>query len=136
MKSTLSPKARAFLQERRFAVLGTINRDGTPQLSTMWYLLEGDTIMMNTKVGRVKERNMRRDPRISLCFEEGYNYVTVSGKVEFIDDQQTAQADIYRLAVRYDGEESAQRQMQESFGKEQRVTLHLKFDHVIEHFEE
>lgn len=136
MKSTLSPKARAFLQERRFAVLGTINRDGTPQLSTMWYLLEGDTIMMNTKVGRVKERNMRRDPRISLCFEEGYNYVTVSGKVEFIDDQQTAQADIYRLAVRYDGEESAQRQMQESFGKEQRVTLHLRFDHVIEHFEE
>ncbi|HLI87446.1 MAG TPA: PPOX class F420-dependent oxidoreductase [Ktedonobacteraceae bacterium] len=136
MKNTLSPKARAFLQERRFAVLGTINRDGTPQLSTMWYLLEGDTIMMNTKVGRVKERNMRRDPRISLCFEEGYNYVTVSGKVEFIDDQQTAQADIYRLAVRYDGEESAQRQMQESFGKEQRVTLHLKFDHVIEHFEE
>jgi PPOX class probable F420-dependent enzyme len=136
MKSTLSPRARAFLQERRFAVLGTINRDGTPQLSTMWYLLEGDTIMMNTKVGRVKERNMRRDPRISLCFEEGYNYVTVSGKVEFIDDQQTAQADIYRLAVRYDGEESAQRQMQESFGKEQRVTLHLKFDHVIEHFEE
>jgi PPOX class probable F420-dependent enzyme len=95
MKNTLSPKARAFLQERRFAVLGTINRDGTPQLSTMWYLLEGDTIMMNTKVGRVKERNMRRDPRISLCFEEGYNYVTVSGKVEFIDDQQTAQADIY-----------------------------------------
>ncbi len=136
MKNTLSPKARAFLQERRFAVLGTINRDGTPQLSTMWYLLEGDTIMMNTKVGRVKERNMRRDPRISLCFEEGYNYVTVSGKVEFIDDQQTAQADIYRLAVRYDGEESAQRQMQESFGKEQRVTLHLRFDHVIEHFEE
>ncbi len=136
MKNTLSPKARAFLQERRFAVLGTINRDGTPQLSTMWYLLEGDTIMMNTKVGRVKERNMRRDPRISLCFEEGYNYVTVSGNVEFIDDQQTAQADIYRLAVRYDGEESAQRQMQESFGKEQRVTLHLRFDHVIEHFEE
>jgi PPOX class probable F420-dependent enzyme len=136
MKNTLSPRARVFLQERRFAVLATINRDGTPQLSTMWYLLEGDTIMMNTKVGRVKERNMRRDPRISLCFEDGYNYVTVSGKVEFIDDQKTAQADIYRLAVRYDGEESAQRQMQESFSKEQRVTLHLKFDHVIEHFEE
>jgi PPOX class probable F420-dependent enzyme len=136
VKSTLSPEARAFLQERRFAVLATINHDGTPHLSTMWYLLEGDTIVMNTKVGRVKERNMRRDPRISLCFEDGYNYITLSGTVEFIDDQKTAQADIYHLAVRYDGEESAKQQMQESFGKEQRVTLRLKFDHVIERLEE
>ncbi len=64
----LSEKARAYLQELRFAVLATINHDGTPQLTTMWYLLEDDgSILMNTKVGRAKERNMRRDPRISIC---------------------------------------------------------------------
>ncbi len=33
----LSEKARAYLQELRFAVLATINHDGTPQLTTMWY---------------------------------------------------------------------------------------------------
>ncbi len=132
MTVALSEKARKFLQGRRFAALATINRDGTPQLTAMWYLLEDDTIVMNTKVKRTKERNMRRDPRISVCILEGYSYVTVSGKVEMIDDQEIAQKDIYRLAVRYNGEEEARRQMQEQFSKEQRVTLRLKCEHVIE----
>ena len=132
MPVTLSEKVRFFLQERRFAVLATINKDGTPQLTTMWYLLEGDTIVMNTKLGRTKERNMRRDPRISLCFEEGYDYLTVSGTVEMIDDQDIAQHDIYRLAVRYDGEEAAMRQMEEQFSKEIRVTLRLKCERIID----
>lgn len=135
MARTLSEKARAFLQEKRFAVLATINADGTPQLTTMWYLLEGDEIVMNTKVGRVKERNMRRDPRISVCFEDGYNYITISGNVEMIDDPQTAQADIARLATRYHGAEKARRQVETQFSKEQRVTLRLKCEHVVEDFE-
>ena len=135
MARALSAKARAFLQERRFAVLGTINKDGSPQLTTMWYLLDGDVILMNTKAGRTKEQNMRRDPRISVCIEDGYSYVTISGTVEMIDDPQIAQRDIHRLAVRYDGEESARRQMEEQFSKETRVTLHLKLEHSIEHFE-
>ncbi len=135
MAAKLSEKARAFLLERRFAVLGTINQDGSPQLTTMWFLLDGDFIMMNTKAGRTKERNMRRDPRISVCVPDGYSYVTINGTVEMIDDQQIAQRDIYRLAVRYDGEEEAKRQMEEKFSQETRVTLHLKLEHLIEHFE-
>jgi len=131
MPAQLSDEVRAFLQEPRFAVLATINKDGTPQLTTMWYLLEDDTIVMNTKVGRTKERNMRRDPRISVCFEDGYSYLTISGTVEMIDDQKTAQNDIYRLAVRYDGEEAAKQQMEEQFSKETRVTLHLKCERII-----
>jgi PPOX class probable F420-dependent enzyme len=132
MPVTLSEKARAFLQERRFAVLATINKDGTPQLTTMWYLLEGDTIVMNTKAGRTKERNMRRDPRISVCFEDGYSYLTVSGTVEMIDDPTIAQQDIFRLAVRYDGEEAARQQMEVQFSKETRVTLRLKCERIID----
>jgi len=133
--ATLSEKARAFLNEKRFAVLATINSDGTPQLTTMWYLLEGDTIVMNTKAGRIKERNMRRDPRIAICVEDGYNYVTISGTVEMIDDPEIAQRDIYRLAVRYDGEEAARQKVADQFSKERRVTLHLKCEHVIEDME-
>ncbi|MFL5592894.1 MAG: PPOX class F420-dependent oxidoreductase [Ktedonobacteraceae bacterium] len=133
--TTLSEKARAFLNEIRFAVLATINSDGTPQLTTMWYLLEGDTIVMNTKAGRIKERNMRRDPRIAICVEDGYNYVTISGTVEMIDDPEIAQRDIYRLAVRYDGEEAARQKVADQFSKERRITLHLKCEHVIEDLE-
>jgi PPOX class probable F420-dependent enzyme len=136
MAVELSEKARAYLQELRFAVLATINQDGTPQLTTMWYLLEDDgTITMNTKVGRAKERNMRRDPRISICIEDDYNFLTINGAVEMIDDPEIAQRDIYLLSARYHGEEKARRQMREQFSKETRVSLRLKPEHIIEYFE-
>lgn len=133
--TTLSEKALAFLNAKHFAVLATINSDGTPQLTTMWYLLEGDTIVMNTKAGRIKDRNMRRDPRIAICVEDGYNYVTISGIVEMIEDPEIAQRDIYRLAVRNHGENKARQQVAEQFSKERRITLHLKCEHVIENLE-
>ncbi len=135
MPVELSEKARAFLREKRFAVLATLNKDGTPQLTTMWYLLEDDgTILLNTRAGRLKERNMRRDPRISLCLEDGYNYLTIKGRVEMIDDPQISQRDIYRLSARYHGEEKAKRQMQNQFSKERRVTLRLRPEKVQEYF--
>lgn len=132
MTSELSQKVKDFLQERRFAVLATINQDGAPQLTTMWYLFENDMIVMNTKAGRVKERNLRRDPRISVCFENGYSYLTIAGKAELVDDPETAQHDIYRLAVRYNGEEAAKRQVEQTFSKEKRVTILLRCEQVID----
>ncbi|HEX9134184.1 MAG TPA: PPOX class F420-dependent oxidoreductase [Ktedonobacteraceae bacterium] len=135
MAIELSERVRAYLRELRFAVLATINQDGTPQLTTMWYLLEDDgTITMNTKAGRAKERNMRRDPRISICIEDGYKFVTISGTVEMIADQKIAQHDIYRLSTRYHGEAKARRQMEEQFSKETRVTLRLQPESIIEYF--
>jgi PPOX class probable F420-dependent enzyme len=131
----LSEKARAYLQELRFAVLATINQEGTPQLTTMWYLLEDDgTILMNTKVGRVKERNMRRDPHVSICIENGYDFLTINGTVEMVDDPEIAQRDIYRLSKRYHGEAKARRQMEEKFSKEIRVSLRLKPESILEYF--
>ena len=94
----LPPHIRAFLEERRFAVLGTLNADGTIQQSVMWYELRGDQIMMNTRRGRVKDRNMLRDLRVSLCFEDEARYVTITGRIEFVADPETAQADIKALA--------------------------------------
>jgi PPOX class probable F420-dependent enzyme len=135
MSAELTEKARAFLREKRFAVLATLNKDGSPQLTTMWYLLENDgTILMNTRAGRLKERNMRRDPRVSVCFEEGYRYVTIKGRVEMIDDPHISQRDIYRLSARYHGEEKAKKQMETQFSKEQRVTLRLRPERIVEYF--
>ncbi|GCE49592.1 PPOX class probable F420-dependent enzyme [Thermosporothrix hazakensis] len=131
MTKSLSAKARTFLQERRFAVLATINPDGSPQLSAMWYLLEDEhTILMNTEANRIKARNIRRDPRVSVCFEDG-GYLTISGTVELIDDPDIAQRDIYRLAARYDGEEQARKQM-EVYSKEQRVSLRIRITNIVE----
>jgi PPOX class probable F420-dependent enzyme len=130
--TTLSPEARAFLSEVRFATLATINKDGMPQQTVMWYDLDGDSILMNTAVGRLKHRNLLRDARVSVCVVDGYRWVTLTGQVEMIDDQTVAQADIHRLATLYNGLEKAERQMRESFSKQQRVTLRLKVDKVVE----
>lgn len=138
MSPEISERARTLLEGRHFAVLATLNEDGSIQQSVMWYLLEkwngADTILMNTKQGRVKERNMRRNPHVSLCVEHEYSYVTMSGTVELIDDPELTQPDIYRLACRYDGQESALNQMWDTFSHEQRVTLRLKCEQIVEYF--
>ena len=68
----LSEDVRTFLEEARFAVLGTVNANGSPQQTVMWYELRGDIVMMNTLRGRKKDRNLLRDPRASLCVEDGF----------------------------------------------------------------
>ena len=129
----LQDNVRAFLSELRFAVLATTNADGTSQQSVVWYDLDGDEILINTRAGRVKDANLRRDARASLCVPDTYRYVTLEGSVAINDDQGVAQADIRRLAIRYDGEESGNRQAEEKFSRQQRVTIHLKITKVIVH---
>jgi PPOX class probable F420-dependent enzyme len=130
MTGALSEEVRAFLQERRFAVLATINGDGSVQQTVVWYELDGDEVVMNATPYRVKTRNLRRDPRASICVEDGYTWVTIRGSVRFVEDSQIAQDDIRRLAVRYDGAESAERQMREQFSRQERITIRLQPEKV------
>jgi PPOX class probable F420-dependent enzyme len=129
----IDPKVRAFLEERRFAVLATINPDGTVQQTVMWYQLQGNRIMMNTRRGRVKDQNLLRDQRISICVEDEYRYVTVTGKVEINEDNTRGQADIKTLAIRYEGAERAERMVGEAFGNQHRVSLYLTIEKVDAH---
>lgn len=127
---TLTDAQRAFLEEPRFAVLATTMEDGRIQQTVMWYELRGDQIMMNTVPGRVKERNISRDPRVSVCVEDGYKFVTIQGRVvETIDDQDIAREDIVALARRYqpDTPESAR----DVFRQQERQTILISIDHVI-----
>jgi len=128
----MSEAVRAFLNEPRFAVLATIGADGAPHQSVMWYELRGNTIMMNTAEGRVKAANLRRDPRVSICVEDGYRYVTITGRAELIDDQEIAQADIAALAHRYHDPETAEKQIAE-FRRQRRITVHISIDRVSAH---
>ncbi len=130
MTDSLTAAMRAFLGERRFAVVATVNPSGMPQQTVMWYLLDGDELLFNTKRGRRKDLNLRRDPRASLIVEDEYRFVRVEGEVRIVDDQRIAQADIRRLAVRYGGEEAAERQMRDAFSKERRATYRLGVRHV------
>jgi PPOX class probable F420-dependent enzyme len=126
----LTRKQRAFLEEKRFAVLGTVNRDGSPHLTVMWYLLEGDEIVFNTAAGRKKPENLDRDPRASLIVPDGYRFVRVDGRVRRIDDRQTTQADIRRLALRYYESEARTAEAMVRFATQQRITYRMTVQRV------
>lgn len=100
----------------------------------MWYELRGDHIIMNTAQGRVKERNVRANPRISMCWEDGYKFLTIAGTVaEIIDEREQALEDILSLARRYNpdaSDDDIDRRFS-NFRNEQRVTLVVSIDSVI-----
>jgi PPOX class probable F420-dependent enzyme len=127
----LDEETRTFLAEKRFAVLATLNANGTIQQTVMWYDLDGDEILMNTAAGRVKDGNLRRNPNISVCIEDGYRFVTLSGSVRLIEDQPTAQADIRRLALRYSDDPANIEENTAHFRQQTRVTLRLRVERVI-----
>jgi PPOX class probable F420-dependent enzyme len=126
----LSDEFRAFLAAPRFAVLATINPDGSPQQTVIWYELQGDEIMMNTAAGRVKTRNLARDPRVSFCVEDGYRYLTITGRATLNDDQAVAQADTAALARRYMTPAEYEPWI-ERFQQQHRVTVRLTIDTLV-----
>jgi PPOX class probable F420-dependent enzyme len=130
----LTAEQRAFLEAKHFAVLGTTNASGTPQLTIMWYLLDGDEIVFNTKAGRTKESNLSRDPRVSLLVYDdgGYKYMRIDGRVTAITDPDTAHRDIARLAVRYDGQEKAKAAIAR-FNSEVRISYRLPTTRVYDY---
>jgi PPOX class probable F420-dependent enzyme len=127
---SLTDEQRAFLDELNFAVVATINPDGSPQLTTIWYVRNGDDLLFNTAAGRVKDRNLRRDPRLSatILSSDGHRFLTIKG-VAVLDDA-SGQEVIRRLAVRYDGAEQAEAAVRDTFSKQQRVTIRLPISHV------
>jgi len=74
--------AGRFLRGRRVAVLTTINPDGTPLQTPVWYLYQDGLFHIRTSSKSAKARNIRRDPRVSLCVQDErppYRGVTVKG---------------------------------------------------------
>ena len=59
-----------FLAEPRNGIVATVNPDGFPQLTPIWFLWEDGTVYFSTTAPRLKTRNLRRDGRVSLCVDE------------------------------------------------------------------
>ena len=129
----LTDDLKAFLDERRFAVLATINADGSIHQTVMWYLLDGNTIIMNTLDGRQKDVNMERDARISVCIEAEQRYLTMTGNVVIDNDPARGQETARALAVRYGGEAAAEIEMATVFSKQHRITLEMPIDQIDAH---
>ena len=130
-RKELTPTERTFLEEKRFAVVGTKNPDGSPHLAVMWYLLDGDEIVVNSAQGRIKDRNLATDPRMSVLVEDGYRWIRIDGRARIEHDQTIAHADIRRLAARYYGDERrVEEAMKNNFSKQHRITYRLPIRRV------
>lgn len=85
-------------------VLATVNADGSPQTSVVWLMLDGDDILISSQAGRRKDRNIARDPRVSLTVydvRDPLAYVEVRGTATVAEDEGRALA--VALAERYEG---------------------------------
>ncbi len=133
MTKVLSKSAEAFLRGDHVAVVGTLNRDESPHLTTIWYWLADDgTVVMSTPSGTQKVKNLRRDPRIAVCVGDAARSVSLYGVVSIIEDQAVIRQDLERLVERYVKDESIRPRALETFSQQSRVALHFKPDKVTE----
>ena len=115
--------------------MGTINASGLPQLTVMWYALaaRADVVVMNSVRSLLKARNLRRDPRMSLCVEDGLRYVTLEGQAELIDDRAQQEREVNDLiAPRYIGQRLGSRRWQ-VIQDSDRIGIHLHVERVQVH---
>ncbi|MEU6312179.1 PPOX class F420-dependent oxidoreductase [Streptomyces sp. NPDC047014] len=109
MSTTLSDDLKRIIDESPvFATVATVQPDGSPQLSVTWLMRDGDDLLISTTVGRRKERNLRRDPRITVMInppDAPYTYAEVRGTAEL--DTEGGQRLIDALSRKYTGKEYA-----------------------------
>jgi PPOX class probable F420-dependent enzyme len=91
------------LRKRAFASLATLMPSGQPQVTPVWCDWDGHHILVNTAVGRQKDRNMSRDPRVSVAIvdpDNAYRYLEIRGRVVERTEQGAA-AHIDKMAKKY-----------------------------------
>ena len=109
MTIPLSEATLRLLDGRNYAVLATVNPDGSPQTSVVWVGRDGDDLLFSTVAGRRKHRNMARDPRVSVTVTDSAdpeNYVELRGRVTITPDHGR-RLDT-QLSWKYDGRDPGQ----------------------------
>jgi PPOX class probable F420-dependent enzyme len=102
----LSQKDLELLTGANYATFVTMSDDGLPHATLIWIDAADGEVLVNTAKGRVKDRNVRRDPRVAvLVVREGdaYDWISISGRVVEIEEGERAERHIDELSHRYDG---------------------------------
>ena len=139
--TTLPERVRAFLDTTRFATIATTDPDGSARQAVTWYRLDGDEIVLNSRVGRRWPSNLVRDARISVAVSDqsdGYRWVGLTGHASVVEDQAVAQADIAEMARRYHADDpaKAERLIHDRFEPQQRVSFRVSIDAVHDHLDD
>lgn len=96
------------LREKNFAFLATVDHKGRPQVTPMWADTDGDYVFLNTALGRVKQVNTLRDPRVAVAvldMSDPYRYAAIRGRVVEQIPGQVAEDHIDKLAKKYLGKD-------------------------------
>jgi PPOX class probable F420-dependent enzyme len=94
-----------FFKTKALAHLATLMPDGSPQVTPVWVDCEGALVVFNSALGRVKDKNVRRDPRVSLTIldpNDDFRYMEIRGRVVEIT-QEGADENINKLSLKYMG---------------------------------
>jgi PPOX class probable F420-dependent enzyme len=99
---SLIPDSHRDLADAPVATLATIGPDGRPQLSVVWFLIEGDTIRISLNTARQKTKNLHADPKAGLLVLDpsGYRYLELRGDVTIAPDDDYEFAS--KVGVKYD----------------------------------
>jgi PPOX class probable F420-dependent enzyme len=94
---------------RNYAVVGTVNPDGSPHTSVVWISRDNGDLIFTTLEGRVKHRNMVRDPRVSISVIDTVdpeNYIELRGRASITQD--VGRRVDTQLSWKYDGRDPAE----------------------------
>ncbi|MCU7823837.1 PPOX class F420-dependent oxidoreductase [Kitasatospora sp. DSM 101779] len=112
MTRMTEPEWRAFLSHgTRTGKLATTRADGRPHVTPVWFVLDGEDIVLNTAASSVKGRSLARDPRAMLCVDDQqppYSFVLVQGRAELSEDPAELRHWAGRIGARYMGEDRAE----------------------------
>lgn len=107
MTKKLSAQELELLNEPQIATVATVMADGSPQLTPVWIDTDGEAVLFNTAKGRVKHRNLLRNPKVAVTVvdkNDFYRLVNVRGTAEIVE--QGADDHIDKLAKKYLGADS------------------------------
>jgi PPOX class probable F420-dependent enzyme len=130
----MDPSIRRLFEGKNFVFISTLMEDGTPHITPTWVDLEEEQddghILINTAIGRVKQKNVSRNPNIALAIidqNNPYDMVSVRGKVVKQINGNAAEQHIDKLAKKYLGKDKYPGR---SPG-ERRIILKIKPEHVF-----
>jgi len=102
----LTAKDLEFLTGGNYATLVTMGPDGSPHATVTWVDATDGHVLVNTAKGRVKDRNVRANPRVAVAVMRGgdaYDWISITGTVVEIEESERAEKHIDELSWRYDG---------------------------------
>ena len=102
--SITDPSVKSLFENKNFAFVATSMKDGSPHVTPTWVDIDDSYILINTAIGRVKQKNVARDPRVSVSVADNnnpYHMVTVNGEIVEQITGEEAEKHIDKLAKKY-----------------------------------